>query len=424
MTFLRRFLLIALLVLPLAALAMLWLAIEAKPRVTDTVAVSPADIDRALQLIRRNDPRGKLPGITRAMMLSQRDLELLTNQAGRRFGNTLARVRLQPGLARVQASLAVPATKLGQWLNVDLVLRETPNLPTVERLRLGRVRVPGWLAELALPHLMNAAHLGAQGELALRLVSHVGFGPQQMVLAYAWPDNADRDLAGSLLSPDDQARLKVYADRLVSLSAELGAAGVGSGPVSMAKLLPPMFALAQQRSPDAGVAKLENRAALVALAFFVNGQGFTALVPSARTWQPPRPMRVTLQARRDSPQHFLVSAVLAAEGGGPLADAIGLYKEVADSHGGTGFSFNDIAADRAGTRFGLLAVHQPQALQARLVSGVLDTELLPPIADLPESMPSAEFERRFGGFSAPAYRQMMADIEARLDRLPLLNAPR
>ena len=34
-------------------------------------------------------------------------------------------------------------------------------------------------------------------------------------------------------------------------------------------------------------------------------------------------------------------------------DAIGVYKEVRDSRGGSGFSFNDMAANRAGTRFGL-----------------------------------------------------------------------
>jgi len=416
---LSRLLLAALIALPLAALAALWLALEPAPQVTQTAEVSAADIDRALKLLQHNDPRGKLPGITRAVLLSQRDLELLINQAGRRWGDARARVRLQPGVARLQASVQLPDNPFGRWLNIDTVLRQTSTVPSVERLRLGRLPVPGWLAEAALPRLLGALNLRAQGELAQRLVSQVGFGSQQLVLAYAWPDDPQRQLADSVLPAEEQARLKVYADRLATLSVELG-----SGPVSMARLLAPVFALAQQRSPDRATARRENRAALVSLAFLVNGQGLSALLPSAQAWPAPRPMRITLQGRRDTPQHFLVSAALAAEGGGPLADAIGLYKEVADSRGGSGFSFNDLAADRAGTRFGLRAANDPQALQARLAAGVQEPDLLPPVADLPESMGAAEFQRRFGGVDAPAYQAMLREIEARLDRLDLLRPAR
>ena len=40
------------------------------------------------------------------------------------------------------------------------------------------------------------------------------------------------------------------------------------------------------------------------------------------------------------------------ESTGALAQAIGLAKEVADARAGSGFSFNDMAANLAGTRFG------------------------------------------------------------------------
>lgn len=410
-------LLALLIALPLMALGLLWAGLDAAPQVPSSAQVSVADVDRAMRLLQHNDPRGKLPGITRAALLSQRDLELLLNQAGRRWGDVRTRVRLQPGVARVQVSLELPANPVGHWLNIDAVLHQTRELPAVDRLRIGQLRVPGWLAEAALPRLLAALKLRAQGELAQRMVSQVSFGPQQMVLAYAWPDDAQQGLANSALSPEDQARLKVYVDRLAALSGELGAAG----PVSMARLLPPVFQLARQRSADPASARRENRAALVALALsVVNAHGLPALVPALQTALRSRPLRVTLHGRPDTPQHFLVSAALAAEGGGPLADAIGLYKEVSDSRGGSGFSFNDLAADRAGTRLGLKAVNQPEALQARLVAAVQETELLPPIADLPENMQAAEFRRRFGSTEAPAYQQMLREIEARLDRLPLL----
>ena len=426
-------LLSGLLLLPLAIGGALWLAVEPQPLVIQAPILNTDDIARAKLLLRDHDPRGKLPGIIRAVLLSQRDLELLANQAGQRTGGPLAdvqtRVRLQPGLALVQASLPLADLPLVHlplrgWLNLHAVLRQTDGLPAVDRLHVGRLPVPGWLVEALLPRLLGALDLGAQGELAQRLVSRVVFLPQQLALAYAWPDHAEQWLTDSLLPAADQQRLKVYADRLARLTDELAPPGAAARPVSMAQLLPPVFTLARARSTDADSALRENRAALIALAFLVNDQGLSAIVPAARQWPQARPLVITLAGRRDTPQHYLVSAALAAEGGGPLADAIGLYKEVADSRGGSGFSFNDLAADRAGTRLGQLAARSPQALQARLAARLSEAELLPEVADLPESLTERAFQRRYGGVGAPAYRLMMADIEARLDRLPLLAPPR
>lgn len=396
-----------------------WLAIERQPLVQQATPVSHEDIARARQLLRGNDPRHALPGITRALVLTQRDLELLLNHAGQRFGDLRSRVRLQPGLALAQASLPLPDTFWGGWLNLQAVLRETDGLPEVQRLRIGRLRVPGWLAEAALPRLLTALDLSAQGALAQRLVSRVAFRSQQLVLAYAWPDNAPLALTHTLLRPDEQARLRIYADRLAELGTELAARG--NAPVSMAQMLPPLFTLAAQRSTDAASAARENRAALVALAFTAYGAGLAPLIGSAPRAPGRHAPPITLAGRHDTSQHFLVSAALAAEGGGPLADAIGLYKEVADSRGGSGFSFNDLAADRAGTRLGQQALRHPQALQARLAQGVRESDLLPDVRDLPESLRETDFKRRYGGVDAPAYRQLKSEIEARLDRLPLLR---
>jgi len=116
-----------------------------------------------------------------------------------------------------------------------------------------------------------------------------------------------------------------------------------------------------------------------------------------------------------------VSAAISALAGTALADAVGLYKEIEDSRGGSGFSFNDMAADRAGTRFGELAVAVAGAttLQARVAAGLRESDILPATADLPEFMPEAEFKARFGGVDGPGYRTMMETIERRVAALPL-----
>jgi len=185
------------------------------------------------------------------------------------------------------------------------------------------------------------------------------------------------------------------------------------------ELMTPLFQLASERGGDPVA---ENRAAIVVLAFYANGKGLAAIVPAARDWPRPRPRRVTLAGRADSTQHFTVSAALAANAGVPLSDAIGLYKEVDDSRGGSGFSFNDLAADRAGTRFGEAAVASHEGalkLQRQASAGLRERDLMPAVNDLPELMAEAEFKRRFGGIGAPAYQRMMDDIERRIAGLPL-----
>ena len=102
-----------------------------------------------------------------------------------------------------------------------------------------------------------------------------------------------------------------------------------------------------------------------------------------------------------------------------MSDAVGVYKEIEDSRGGSGISFNDIAADRAGTRFGEYAANSAsaRALQQRLRAGVVERDIMPVTEDLPEFMSEQEFKKRFGGLDAPAYKKMTAEIERRIAAL-------
>ncbi|MEK8053551.1 hypothetical protein AACH10_25065 [Ideonella sp. DXS22W] len=424
MRVLLRVLLILLIALPLLALGALALALQGQPQVVAGPQIGPDDIARARTLLQRHDPRRSAPGVQRAIALTPRDIELLIGQAGSHYapdGQARARVSLKAGQARVQTSLALPrslpAPLGGRWLNVDLQLADTSALPEVQSLHLGRLPVPGWLAERALPRLLEAVGLQAQGDLAQRIVSRVQFSDAMAVVAFAWPARLRDTMASTLLQPDEQERLRVYVERLAAVAPARGA----DRRVALSALMPTMFSLARQRAGDGPDAVRENRAALLALALVANPGALHELVPASRRWAPVRPMTVLLRGRTDTPLHFLVSAVLALEGSGPLSDAIGLYKEVSDSRGGSGFSFNDLAADRAGTRLGLRARQDARALQQALAAPLRDDDLLPDVSDLPEDMPEREFVRRFGGLQGAPYREMLARIEQRLDQLPLLK---
>jgi hypothetical protein len=409
--------LFTLLVLPLAVGGAVYLALADRPTVDRPVAFTPADIERARRIVDQHDSRTMRAGTLRTISLTQEDADLALNYLASRYANGKTRVVLTQGAAAISASIELPANPLGRYLNVSTALRETSALPVVDALRIGRLPVPAWLANFLLERAVLLLGTREDYRIASDIVRQVSISGDRLSVTYVWQANLPDRIKAVMLPREDQERLKSYQSRLADLAARFprGASA------ALADLLPPLFELAVERSAS-GDPVAENRAAILIAALFVNGRGLGAILPAARDWPQPTPRRVLLAGREDFPQHFMVSAAIAANAGGPLADAIGLYKEIDDSRGGSGFSFNDIAADRAGTRFGELAAGSRESalkLQRLVAAGVREAELVPPVSDLPEFMQEAEFKRRYGGVGAPAYRRTMDDIERRIAALPL-----
>lgn len=406
------------LVLAAVALAvLLWLLPAATPTVTADKAIEPRDVERALYLARLHDPRRAIPGVVRTLRLTQHEAELLINHAAVRVRPGRWALQIDAGRARLQGSVRPGGLfegPWGAWVNVDLLMRQTHGLPQLEAVRIGRLDLPVPLVEWLFDRVARHYGLGGGRLLAAAMVQQVRLAPRRLDVVYAWTPDAPVRLVASLLPPQDHERLRLYATRLVDTAQALPA-----GPLSLAQLMPPMFELARQRSAQGGDAVLENRSALLVLGMAANGIGLSALLPERRAELLARPIRLTLAGRRDSTQHFLVSAALAADSGSPLADLIGLYKEINDARFGSGFSFNDMAANRAGTRLGELAVGDPAKLQQRLAAELHEEDLLPDVSDLPEGMSTRELQRRFGGPGTPEFERMMNDIEGRLDATPL-----
>lgn len=411
----------------LLAWGLLSAALQTEPTVTAPQAVSQEDLARALSLLQTHDPRHARPGAVSSALVREGEAELLLGQAAQRGGKAAVRVTLERGRATVRLSSRAPSNPFGPWLNLELQFEETGSLPVLDRVRLGRLPLPAWLAERVALHLAERAGLGKELQVAAEVLRRVRFSPQQMLVTYAWQGDSTGRLFDGLLSAAELERLRPYAERLAALTAQQP----GAETLPLSSLLGPLFQLARQRSVAAGpgatgasaatavtgpaaAAAAENRAALLVLTLYANGRSVGTLASAARGWPQARPARLLMGGRDDFPLHFLVSAILASEGNTPLSRAVGLYKELADSRGGSGFSFNDMAANRSGTLFGDWAVNKPLQLQERVARGVTDAELLPRVDDLPEFMPEAEFIRRFGGVGAPAYAAMLAEIDRRI----------
>src|SRR3990172_2175833 len=415
MRLLLKLILSLMLALPLVVLCALYLAIERKPTIDRGAEITPANIERAKRVFDQNDPRQLKSGARGTIMITQNDLDLAANYLAHRYGNGSARVTLGENRVVINASLCRRQLPIGLCINVDTALYEDAPLPRFEQLRVGRLPVPGPIADWLL--MRTIVLLFGQDALDAGVGALKKFAVQKgrLAVTYEWQEKFKEEIRNVLVPLELRDRLRLYQRRLSEV-----ARGPTNPTISLAGLLAPLFQLAKELSHSGNPIE-ENRAAILVLTFYVTGKPLDAIIPEAKKWPQPQPHRVILSGREDTSKHFIVSAAFAAKTRGPLSGAVGLYKEVEDSRGGSGFSFNDIAADRAGTRFGELAANDQASarfLQNRLAAQVHEKDIMPPAEDLPENMQAAEFNRRFGGVDAPEYKKVMAEIERRVAALP------
>jgi hypothetical protein len=124
-----------------------------------------------------------------------------------------------------------------------------------------------------------------------------------------------------------------------------------------------------------------------------------------------------LRGRRDLAQHFFVSCYLAATMGAEAANAAGVAKELVDANTTSGFSFADLAADRAGVRFaeGVMARRFPLRLLGQAFSV---SAFMPELKDLPEGLSATDVASQFGSPDDPRFQKRLFEIDQRIQSLP------
>lgn len=395
-----------------------WLALESAPAIEPPSQFHRSDLAWVKSLFQKHDPRKQTPDVVYSIRLDEAELNLLLNYAVelRRVGGVAA--ELTPDQATLTATLTVPSNPFGRYLNITADVTSLPDGIQVKSLLLGNLPLPGaladWTAHLVHRWLRSDPTYATLADAFTR----VHFDENQATLDYRWhPDlltQIERKSAELLIAPEDQVRLLAYAERLDALVKRHPRGSV----VPLVKILAPLFAPTPTSSKDmAG----ENRAALTATAAYLSGVSLPRLLKGdTRSIRRAPGVLLSLHGRRDFAEHFVISAALAVNGGSRLANDIGLSKEEADADRGSGFSFTDLAANRAGVQLGVHATGDRAArVRQQLAAARKDSDLLPDFRDLPEFMPQAEFERRFGPVDSPRYQRVINAIDARLAAHPL-----
>ncbi|MBK6277805.1 MAG: hypothetical protein IPF57_06540 [Gammaproteobacteria bacterium] len=387
---------------------LLFTAIDTRPLVERGETVSTDAIDQARKLLLANDPRRLREGEERSALIPATLLDEGVNYVATQLLHGRGALSLQEKSAEIRLSLPLPGTP--GYLNLRATVPEAAGEPRIAALRVGDVPIPAVFAEQVLDLALTSLGYGQQWRMARAAVRELAFDPARGMIdvRYAWDPALLDSARAAALDPADVDRIREAQAAFATLLE-----GKQRGErVTLAEVLASLMS-------GNGQDRAQRRAALLVLASSLAGGNLAAIIPEAASWpQPPR-VAITLRGRHDSAQHFVVSAALAAWAGEPVATAIGLYKELEDARRGSGFSFADLAADRAGTRFGELVAADAKRLDEVLAGTPGDADLLPPLDGLPEFLPEAEFRRRYGGPGEPAYEKVADEIERRLSALAL-----
>jgi len=415
--------LLALVVMLISPVVLLYKGVQPEPLVPPSASARQEDVGRIKALLRAHDPRTLRDGETRTITVSQRDLNLGLRTVLPRAEQQSSRVVLASGRGRMDYSLRLPEGAPGAYLNLSLEVLEQDGELSLARVRAGELNVPGWLLNPVVALADNllkfrfAEYRGARDSM-----QGVVLGDGEASFTYRW----DRALAKQieqrgravLLPAADRERALAYYRLLAATSR-----GVGNK-ASLAVLLQPLFTLAGQRSGD-GDAGAEQRALFLVLGTVLNRSSMHRLVGGDPADLQPghRYVRWSLAGRGDLAQHFGVSAAIAAAGGGVLADTIGVFKELDDSRGGSGFSFADLLADRAGVELAKAAMGADAVrIQRAMASSTLsEADFMPPIDDLPEGLMEMEFKQRYRDLDDARYARVKSEIDTRIARLPVYD---
>jgi uncharacterized protein YfiM (DUF2279 family) len=345
---------------------------------------------------------------------------------GRLVPGTLGAVALRPGAADLRLALGAPFLPEGLWLNLRLGLLASEDGLRPGAVRLGRLPLPRALV-LPVARLLIDRTLGeGLGTAVIDGVARVAIEPPDLRVDLALDPATRTALAEALrlrargqAGAVDPQRVRVHRYHLDRQGDGGALPRTGSALPYLRHVVETAHRLGRD-SPEA-----EMRAALFALTLYCGeGVAFGRLIgvtlPETMAGADNHCAGTTLGGRVDLRRHFVVSAGLQAASSAEIAFGAGELKELLDSGaGGSGFSFDDIAANLAGARFAEVLLATPRAGWLALVAHMeREADLLPALDDLPRGLDETAFRDRFGDVESPAYAAMLRDIAERIEALP------
>lgn len=387
----------------LALAAAGWVLLDLAPSVPEPDRPTARDIAAtrsSYEVLREGDPAG--------VMLDNRALGGLASLVADGSGIERVSARVAGGVLEGRAS--VPLLP-GTWLNLSArVAGEGAGFPQVH-CTAGRLDFSPSMCRWAIEQARAMLHRRG-GDLPPldRLVRRVAVGQETVRVVVDPPRNGG--LIGRLVSgrraPIDKLAVR---NAYCALVARERAAPAASLDVVLRRAFAGTGTWDESRARTAFVAAAvltvgEQAERLLLTDADFPGRGCARLVPP-----------LTLHGRADLAQHWALSAGLTAAFGSAAATRMGEWKELEDSlPDGSGFSFVDLAADRAGVGYARKAVEQGDAAEVAVTlrSASQETVLPSRLLTGPEGLSEASFARRYRALDAAKYSAAIEAIDAEL----------
>ncbi len=401
---------------PIFLAGVLLFSLEDTPLVSTQMTLTPGQVESARRLWHLHNPRRAREGELKSISINEEELNLIANYGLNQVSGS-ATVDTKQGRLDLHTTIRLPNSPFGRYLNLSLGLQESEVLPQVMLFKLGQTPIPAKAANFLIEKVLDRLYSQPDYRFTRDVIEQVRITDQRLTVSYRWSTKITEAVRTAFLSKADQQRLQVIQFHLASVVNQFG-----SGKrVTLDKLVGPLFRFINDRG-DNGDPIADNRAAILVLSAYVNGHKPDKLAPDIKEWAHMKHHRVVLHRRKDLPRHFMVSAALAVTGGAILSQTVGLIKEIDDARRGSGFSFSDLFANNAGTRFGEIAIAsetRAKLLQQQLSGPLSEADFIPKTGDLPDHLTETEFKQRYGEIGSAAYQQVVDKIEERIAAMPL-----
>jgi hypothetical protein len=346
------------------------------------------------------------------------------------------RVNVTPIGIKIAFTFELPTNPFGNYINLIGTILPSQTGLILQDASMGSVKIPGDVATSFIEALLNTLLSGKDtGTLLIDSIESITVTNSKLTLTYHVIPNLReifvetkgrvKDIRDDLELLGDQTVVRLYFNRLCDFHNQI--TDIADDNVSLGFYLSTAFSIAQKRSLLGKDPVEENEAALLALAIFLGSSHFNSAVGAIdeETLQTCTSSNghVALANRVDLRLHFIYSAALKIISNSGMSFALGEFKELADSQGGSGFSFSDLVADRAGIQFAELALDSSGALRMQRMAQELTEEevFFPSLTGLPEDMQQQVFEER-GGLESDYYKNYLTIINDRINHLILYNS--
>lgn len=413
MLLIARFL-FALLTAPLIVLALtIFYSVEPEPSIQTDWQMEDEDIERAKQIFEGFPVSENI----RTIELNDRDLNIALNYVLNNYLRSSSLVSLADHSLGFKISLLLPENLFGKYLNLQFNLSNNSGKTQIDSLKIGRLDFADEFAGLLIKKTIKYAHLKQHYILITEQILDLQINTEKLSLTYITDPAFAEHTADLLNRAKDRQSMIYYQQKLTEVINQHDPKWL----LSLADLIRPLFKLAYQRS-NLKTAIKENRIVIFTINSYVNKNETLPYLPRNITAKPNTEYPVFLYRRIDLAKHFIASATMTATGGGHLANMIGMEKELSDARSGSGFSFVDLAGNRAGIRFGQFAVSSPENARKlqQLMANIQDyTAFMPDVRDLPENLNRSAFKKTYGSVYSPKYQEMLMIIDNRINALSI-----